>query len=60
MLNYVKGFVAVVPVAKKQKYIAHCKKAAAVFKEYGAIELVECCGDDVPAGETTSFSMAGA
>lgn len=57
-MNYVNGFVAAVPMANKQQYIAHCKKAAAVFKEYGAIELVECWGDDVPAGETTSFPMA--
>lgn len=29
-----------------------------MFKEYGALQLVECWGDDVPDGEVTSFPMA--
>ena len=33
-------------------------KCASVFKEYGALRLVECWGDDVPDGTTTSFPLA--
>jgi len=32
--------------------------AAVVFKEHGALKLVECWGDDVPDGKVTSFPMA--
>lgn len=31
---------------------------AVVFKDYVALQLVECWGDDVPAGEVTSFPLA--
>lgn len=57
-MTYVDGFVAAVPTANKEKYLQHATEAAAVFKEYGALEVVECWGDDVPEGETTSFTMA--
>ncbi len=57
-MAYVNAFVAAVPTANKQKYIAHAEIAAAVFKEYGALKTVECWGDDVPDGEVTSFPMA--
>ena len=30
----------------------------AVFKEHGALAVVECWGDDVPEGKLTSFPMA--
>jgi uncharacterized protein YbaA (DUF1428 family) len=32
--------------------------AAVVFKEHGALRVVECWGDDVPEGKLTSFPMA--
>lgn len=57
-MNYVDGFVAAVSNKNKEKYIQHAKVAAAVFKEYGALRLVECWGDDVPDGEITSFPNA--
>ena len=57
-MPYIDGFVAAVPTANKETYIAHTKKAAAVFRELGALKLVECWGDDVPDGEVTSFPMA--
>ena len=46
------------PQANKALYIEHAKKAGEVFKEYGALQLVECWGDDVPEGKITSFPMA--
>ena len=57
-MNYIDGFVASVPTTNKEAYIKHAKEAAEVFKEYGAIKLVECWGDDVPDGKVTSFPMA--
>lgn len=57
-MHYVDGFVLAVPTENKQDYIRHAVEAAKVFKEYGALSLVECWGDDVPDGEVTSFPMA--
>ena len=57
-MAYVDGFVAAVPIANRDKYIKHAEEAAVVFKECGALKLVECWGDDVPEGEITSFPQA--
>jgi uncharacterized protein YbaA (DUF1428 family) len=57
-MHYVDGFVAAVPTANKQKYLKHVQDAAIVFKEHGALKLVECWGDEVPEGKITSFPMA--
>lgn len=57
-MSYVDGFVVAVPSANKDVYKKHAEAAAAVFKEYGALNSVECWGDDVPEGEVTSFPMA--
>ncbi len=57
-MNYIDGFVAAVPTANRDEYRIHAEKAAEVFKEYGALQLVECWGDDVPEGKLTSFPMA--
>ena len=57
-MTYIDGFVAAVPTANKARYIKHASDAAVVFKEYGALKMVECWGDDVPDGEMTSFPMA--
>jgi uncharacterized protein YbaA (DUF1428 family) len=57
-MKYIDGFVAAVADINKDKYIEHAQKAAVVFKEYGALNLVECWGDDVPDGELTSFPLA--
>lgn len=55
---YVDGFVIAVPTANKQKFIEHAKKGDAVFMELGATRILECWGDDVPAGKVTDFRRA--
>jgi uncharacterized protein YbaA (DUF1428 family) len=57
-MSYIDGFVAAVPDAKKAEYLQHATTAAAVFRKYGAMEVVETWGDDVPEGKLTSFPMA--
>jgi uncharacterized protein YbaA (DUF1428 family) len=57
-MDYVDGFVVAVPTAKREAYRQHAQAAAAVFREHGALRLVECWGDDVPEGKLTSFPMA--
>ena len=57
-MSYVDGFVTPVPTANREAYLQHARDVAALFKENGAIQVVECWGDDVPEGKVTSFSMA--
>jgi uncharacterized protein YbaA (DUF1428 family) len=57
-MNYVDGFVAAVPTANREAYRKHAEKAVPVFKEHGALKVVECWGDDVPEGKVTSFHLA--
>lgn len=57
-MAYVDGFVAAVPTANREAYKKHAQAAAIVFKDHGAIRVVECWGDDVPEGKLTSFPMA--
>ena len=57
-MHYIDGFVIPVATADKQKYLDHALVAAAVFKDHGALKVVECWGDDVPDGKLTSFPMA--
>ena len=57
-MTYVDGFLVPVPTASRERYIEVARKAAALFKEHGALSVVECWGDDVPEGKVTSFPMA--
>jgi len=57
-MTYVDGFVAAVPTANRESYRQHAEKTAVLFKEFGALGVVECWGDDVPEGKLTSFPMA--
>ncbi|WP_105103855.1 DUF1428 domain-containing protein [Microbulbifer pacificus] len=58
MSRYVDGFVVPVPRANLDAYLALATLAGEVWKEYGALEYVECVADDVPEGEITSFPMS--
>lgn len=57
-MQYVDGFVIAVPKQKLEAYKAIAKMSGDVWKEYGALEYVECVGDDVPYGKLTSFPRA--
>ena len=57
-MHYVDGFVAAVPRANREAYLRHAEKAADLFREFGALQVVETWGDDVPPGKQTSFPLA--
>lgn len=57
-MTYVDTFVLAVPTANYEAYRKMAEDGAPVFLEHGAIHVLECWGDDVPDGETTSFPMA--
>lgn len=57
-MAYIDGFVIAVPTANKQKFIDHANQGDSVFMELGATRVLECWGDDVPAGKHTDFLRA--
>ena len=57
-MTYVDGFVVAVPAANKDAFIAHARHADAIFKELGALRVVEAWADDVPEGKITDFYRA--
>jgi len=57
-MTYVDGFVAAVPTANREAFVAHARAMAALFKDFGALSVVDCWGDDVPDGKLTSFPLA--
>lgn len=56
--SYVDGFLLAVPTANKEAFRQHATDAAQLFKEHGALAVIECWGDDVPEGKLTSMPMA--
>ena len=46
------------PTVNQEPYRRHAETAVAMFREDGALSVVECWGDDVPEGKLTSFPMA--
>jgi len=57
-MSYVDGFIFAVPNANREQFRKHAQSAAHIFKEFGALSIAECWGDDVPDGKLTSFPMA--
>ena len=57
-MSYIDGFAVAVPDENKALYLEHATLAGGIFKEYGALKIIEAWGDDVPDGEVTSFLKA--
>ena len=57
-MHHVDGFVLAVATTNRETYRLEAEAASVVFKENGALSVVECWGDDVPEGKLTSFPMA--
>jgi uncharacterized protein YbaA (DUF1428 family) len=57
-MSYIDGFVIAVPTANRQQFIEHAKLGDSVFIDLGAKRVIECWGDDVPAGKLTDFRRA--
>jgi uncharacterized protein YbaA (DUF1428 family) len=57
-MHYVDGFVVPVPRKSLKAYRAMAKTASKIWREHGALEVVECVADDVKKGKWTSFPQA--
>ena len=55
---YVDGFVLAVPRKNLKAYRAMALKASKVWRDHGALEVVECVADDVKKGKWTSFPQS--
>ena len=55
---YIAGFVIPVPEEKMEAYRKWAEKGAAIFREYGCIEIVDSWEDNVPGGKYTDFRRA--
>jgi uncharacterized protein YbaA (DUF1428 family) len=58
LFGYVDGMVASVPNGNRQPFNDHAAKTSKLFREKGALRVVDGWGIDVPAGKVTDFSRA--
>lgn len=56
--GYIDGTVMPVPADKRDAYTAASEKMADLFKEHGAISVVDAWGDNLPEGKVNDFHMA--
>ena len=57
-MHYVDGFVVAVPRKNLKAYRSMALKASNVWRDHGALEVVECVADDVKKGKSTSFPQS--
>ncbi len=57
-MSYIQGFLIAVPKANKQAYIDSARAAAPIFKEYGALRVVETWSETIADGKVTDFKRA--
>ena len=56
--GYLDGYVLPVPAGNKDAYKAMAEKAASVFRDYGALRVVEAWGEEIPDGKKTDYNRA--
>lgn len=56
--SYFDGCLVPVPIDRREPYRSLAEHSAALFREYGAVRVLEAWGDDVPEGTTTDFRRA--
>jgi len=56
--GYVDGFVLPIPKKNIAKYKKMARLSGKIWREYGAIDYVECVADDVKPGTVTSFPQS--
>lgn len=56
--TYLDGYVLPVPKANKEAYREVAQKMTELFKEFGALRIVEAWGEDTPDGTKTDYNRA--
>jgi uncharacterized protein YbaA (DUF1428 family) len=57
-MRYVDGYVLPLPKKNLQAYRRMAQRAGKVWRDHGALEFIECVGDDVKPGKYTSFPQS--
>lgn len=57
-MSYIDGFVIPVPTAGKEAFIEQSREFDTLLRQFGALRILECWGDDVPVGKLTDFRRA--
>ena len=57
-MAYVDGFLIPVRTADREQYRVFAERGARIFRDHGALAVVETWGDEVPDGERTSMTRA--
>ncbi|MFZ5669320.1 MAG: DUF1428 domain-containing protein [Pseudomonadota bacterium] len=57
-MAYIDATVIAVPTAGKDAYLAFARAVDPVFREAGALRVVDAWGDAVPDGQVTDFKRA--
>ena len=57
-MRYVDGYVVPVPKKNLDAYRRMAQKAGKIWREHGALEVIECVADDVKPGKHTSFPQS--
>lgn len=57
-MDYVDGFVVPVPKKNIAVYRRMAQKAGKIWREHGALEVIEAVADDVKKGKHTSFPQS--
>ncbi|GGX89702.1 RNA signal recognition particle [Litchfieldella qijiaojingensis] len=57
-MNYIDSFVLPVPRENVEAYRRLAQEAGEIWREYGALKVVECLADDVQPGQVTSFPQS--
>lgn len=57
MARYIDGFLFAVEVKNIKTYVTLARKAGKIWREHGALEYMECEGDDLESPGSVSFRM---
>ena len=57
-MAYIDGYVLPVPKRKLAAYRRMAQKAGKIWREHGALEVLEAVADDVKPGKATSFPQS--
>lgn len=58
MARYIDAFVLPVPTKNVETYRRIARQMGKIWREYGALEYIECAADDVKPGKWTSFPQS--
>src|SRR3546814_17659070 len=56
--GYVDASLVPVPAGNRDSFTAWTARVSRVFREHGALRVVEAWGDDLPDGKTTDYKRA--